>query len=594
MVKVTVDPLTRIEGHMRISTDVDSNGIIKNVQSSGMMFRGLERMLQGKDPRDAPIFVQRVCGVCPIAHGLTSLNSLDSLYNVAELVPQNALAIRNFIQGTNTIASAATHIYILFGPDLANPRYKDVLTSPKFENIGCSIWKELIERFAPISYKINGETIPVGTSYINAIPEKKRLQEAISLFTGKMPHTSIFYPGGVTCNPGIGEITKASSLLLKVMDFVRDYTLGVPLDIWTENTSKASSPDSAVNFLLDHLSNLVNKSNGNYTRENGFKDVEFYALFGSELISNKLGLPISLCHDTIGGYQDPNRIKFLSYGAYYDSSKDGYNPLSPKNERFLNSGLINGLNLEYEKLDPSKITESIKCSFYDDQVYSRTPYEGTTYPIADTDKIYYDGSLDSKYSWLKAPRYDGIPCEVGPLSRLLVAKDPLITGLAKVFLREGYSPANVYTRMIARMHEMTIILSQLLHWLDDIDPYRPFSVNIDLNNAKNSQGIGLWEAPRGALGNWITTDSNGKIKNYQSIVPSTWNLGPRDENGIPSPVEQALEGNAISGMHNILGHDYSNPISILHVGRSYDPCIACAIHTVDISGVYQSKHYKLF
>lgn len=597
MVKVTVDPLTRIEGHMRISTEVGSDGKIKHAQSSGMLFRGLERILQGRDPRDAPIFVQRVCGVCPIAHGLTSLNSLDSLYGVAESVPQNALAVRNFIQGANTIASAATHIYILFGPDLSNPRYKEVLTSTSLGlgNTGLSIWNELVGRFAPISYKINGEQIPVGSSYINAIPEKKRLQEAIALFTGKMPHTSILYPGGVTCNPGLGEIAKASEILLKVMDFVQNFTLGVPLDVWIENTVNSNNPDKAVTFLVEHLSSLISNANGDFSRENGFKDVEFYAAFGSELVGETLlNLPISLRHDTIGGYQDLNKIKFLSYGAYYDSSKDGYNPLSPQGERYFTSGLISGRNLDYEPLDTSKITESIKCSFYEDQVPSRTPYEGTTKPISDIEKIYYEGPLDSKYSWLKAPRYDGIPCEVGPLSRMLVAKDPLITGLAKVFVKNGYSPANVFTRMVARMHEITRIASNLLTWLDDIDPSRPFSVNIDFNNAKNNQGIGLWEAPRGALGNWVTTDSSGKIKNYQSIVPSTWNLGPRDENGIPSPVEQALEGNHISGMRNVLRHDYTNPIAILHVGRSYDPCIACAIHTVDLSGSFKSKDYKLF
>lgn len=598
MVKVTVDPLTRIEGHMRISAEVNE-GKIEKVQSSGMLFRGFERILQGRDPKDAPIFVQRICGVCPISHGLTSLNALDSLYGVAESVPQNALAVRNFIQGLNTIASAATHIYILFGPDLANPRYKEVLTSQHlgFKH-GASIWKELVGRFAPISYKINGEQIPVGSSYINVIPEKKRLQEAISLFTGKMPHTSIFYPGGVTCNPGISEIIQASDILLKVLDFVEKYTLGVPLDVWIENTVNVS-PEFAFNFLKNHISSLVENSNGDYSRENGFKDVEFYATFGSKLICDLFDLP-SLAHDTIGGYQNLDTIKFLSYGAYYDSSKDGYNPLSPKGERHFTSGLCkisgskNNLYLDYESLDTSKITESIKCSFYEDQTVSRTPFEGTTNPISDPEKIYYEGSLDSKYSWLKAPRYDGIPCEVGPFSRMLVSKDPLITGIANEFLKLGYSPANVFTRMIARMHEITRIASKLLYWLDDIDPSRPYAVSVNPNVAKNHQGIGLWEAPRGSLGNWVTTDSNGKIKNYQSIVPSTWNLGPRDENGIPSPVEQALEGNCISGMNNVLGANYENPIAILHVGRSYDPCIACAIHTIDLSGSNLPKEYKLF
>jgi len=598
MVKVTVDPLTRIEGHMRLAAEVDAEGKITNAQSGGMLFRGIERMLQGKDPRDAALFVQRICGVCPMSHGLTSVNALDDLYDVAERVPQNALAVRNFIQAANTIASHATHIYVLFGPDLANPRYRDVLTSESLGlgDTGKAIWGELVGRFAPLSYKLNGEAVPVGSSYLNAIPEKRRLQEAMAIFTGKMPHSAILYPGGVTCNPKLSDQTKAAAILLKVLDFVKNYTLGVDLDVWIENTVNARSPDAAVNFVVEHLAGLVSKAEGDFSRENGFKDVEFYAAFGSQLVGEKLlGLPVSLRHDLIGGYSDPSKIQFLSYGAYYKSGQDGYNPESPDGERFISSGIVKG-NLSREKFDSSKITESIQCSFYTDDQPSKHPYDGTTIPVTDANLINYEGPITSKYSWLKAPRYNGIPCEVGPLSRMLACGDPLVTGLAKAFADNGYSAANVFTRVVARMQETAKLAAKITDWLFEIDPEKPFAASLDLKAARDNRGIGVWEAPRGALGHWVSGDSNGKVKNYQAIVPSTWNLGPRDENGYPSPVEQALDGNIVSGAFSDLGFapDYTNPIAMLHVGRSYDPCVACAVHTIDLTGKNAPQNYELF
>lgn len=597
MVKVTVDPLTRIEGHLKIMADVGDNGYITSAQSGGMLFRGFERMLQNKDPRDASLHVARICGVCPISHTQTATNALDDLYSVADSVPENALAVRNFIQAANMVASHATHIYVLFGPDLANPRYRDVLTGSAL-NLGATgeaVWKELLGRFAPISYRMDGKAVPPGSGYINAVSAKKRLHQAIAIFGGKMPHPAVQIVGGVTCTPNVADISKIGALYLKVMDFVKEFTLGVPLDTWVQNTAYAKSPDAAVKFVTDHLANLVSKTpNNQFTRENGWKDVELFAAFGSELVGEKiLGLPASLRLDKLGGYSDPSKICFMSYGAYYKRGQDGYSPESPTGERFWTSGIVSG-DLKFEDFDSKKITESIQCAFYEDDVTSRHPYDGTTVPLADPAKLDLNAGPADKYSWLKAPRYNGIPAEVGPLARQIVAQDPLVTGLAKAYKDAGLSPANVYTRVLARMQEVAVLAYELVNWLNDIDPSKPFMTTVDLRAAKDSQGIGLWEAPRGALGHWIVGDSKGKVKNYQAIVPSTWNFGPRDENGVPSPVEQALLNNAISGVDNIGGADYTNPVAIYHVGRSYDPCIACAIHTIDATGKNAPKKYELF
>jgi F420-nonreducing hydrogenase I large subunit len=581
MVNVTVDPLTRIEGHQRISTEVDANGLITDAQSSSLIFRGFERILQHQDPRDAAFLTQRICGVCPLAHGLTATNALDELYGVADQVPKDALVMRNIFQGLNMVASHATHIYVLFGPDLANPAYKKVLTG--LGDTGNAVWNEMVGRFAPISYKMDGVAIPAGSSYMAAIPEKKRLQEAIALIAGRMPGPSSLYPGGYTYPANVADITKLSTYYLQVMDFVSKHTLKVDFNTWIENTYKASSPEKAVSFVTEHLQGLIDKSttSNDFSKEAGWGDVEFYAAFGSQLVGETLlGLPASLKHDTIGGYKDPSKICFVSYGGYY-KPKDGYDPRSPAGDRIFTSGVVTG-KLEYLKFDPDKVTESTAHSFYSNSNNDLAPVKGETVPFTDPAKIAFTGGSDSQYSWDKAPRYDGVPGEVGPLARMLNIKEPLVTGLAQTFAAKGYSAANVYTRMLARMQETAILAYELFNWVAvDYTPGGKISVPLDFNKAKNGKGMGLWEAPRGALGHWVSAGSDGKVTNYQAIVPGTWLMSPRDSKGIPGPLEQSLIGSKISPIGDV---DYTNPVGIFHMGRSYDPCISCAVHTIDLTG----------
>ncbi|WP_243684153.1 nickel-dependent hydrogenase large subunit [Methanosarcina barkeri] len=502
--------------------------------------------MQHQDPRDAAFLTQRICGVCPLSHGLTATNALDDLYGVAESVPKDALMMRNIFQGLNMVASHATHIYVLFGPDLANPAYKNVLTT--LGDTGNAVWKEMVGRFAPISYKMDGVAVPAGSSYLAAIPEKKRLAEMIALIAGRMPGPSALYPGGYTYPATVADVTKLASYYLQIMDFVSKHTLRVDFDTWIKNTYKASSPQKAVSFVTEHLQGLVDKStaSNDFSKDAGWGDVEFYAAFGSELVGEQiLGLPASLKHDTIGGYKDPSKICFVAYGGYY-KYKDGYDPRSPAGDRIFTSGVVSG-NLEYQKFDPDKITESTAHSFYQNSSNDLAPTKGETVPFTDPNKIVYTGGSDSQYSWDKAPRYDGIAGEVGPLARMLNIKEPLVTGLAQALNEKGYSAANVYTRMLARMQETAILAYELLNWVTvDYNPNGKISVPIDLNAAKNNSGMGIWEAPRGALGHWISAGSDGKVTNYQCIVPGSWLMSPRDSKGIPGPLEQSLIGSKIN------------------------------------------------
>lgn len=591
MVQVTVDPVSRIEGHYRINTEVDGDGVITDAQSNALLFRGFERLLQKHDPRDAALMTERICGVCPVCHSIAAANALDDLFGVADQVPKDALVMRNIHQGMNLIASHAAHIYVLWGPDLANPAYHDILI--QHGDMGSAVWGELSGRFAPLVNQYNGIRHPAGSSYLGAIGELRRLHEAISLFGGKMPHSVLQHVGGVVYSPHIGDIGELAAYVSKTAEFVETFTLGVSPDTWIENTYRASSPQNAVDFLLERLQELLGNSlsSNDFSHSSGWGDVPLFAAFGSELIGEQLlDLPISMKMDRAGGYSDPDKIGFLSYGLFFKPEKgDGYDPASPADDRVIPSGHMNG-HLELEEFDYRKISENITHSFYVDEEEDRAPWNGITVPEGDPDKINYTGGSESRYSWSKAPHYNGIPCEVGPLARLLIMGEPLTTGLVRAFEENGYSPANNYTRMIARMQEILVVIPELMEWiLQDLEPDTKVAVHTDLSMAKDSEGMGLWEAPRGALGHWIATGPDSMTTLYQAVVPSTWNLAPRNAQGIPSPVEQALIGTKISAAENALGVDYANPLGILHTARSYDPCLACAVHTIDRTGKHPDQ-----
>ncbi len=596
MVQVTVDPLSRIEGHYRVNTEVNEEGVITDAQSNGLLFRGFERLLQKQDPRDAALLTQRICGVCPVCHSIAAANASDELFGVADEVPKNALVMRNIHQGMNFIASHAAHIYVLWGPDLANPAYHEILM--QHGDTGNAVWKELAGRFMPIINQSNGIRSPAGSSYLGAIGELRRLHAGIALVAGKMPHAVLQHVGGVVYSPNVADIQQLADYVSKTAKFVETFTLGVSPETWIENTYRASSPEKAVNFVLEHLQELLNNSlnNNDFSHSSGWGDVPLFAAFGSELVGEKLlGLPISMKMDRAGVYPDPAKIGFLSYGVFFKPEKgDGYDPTSPADSRVIPSGYMDG-NLKLEKFDYNKIAESTTHSFYIDEEEDRSPWNGVTAPEENPEEIDYTGGSKSRYSWAKAPHYGGIPCEVGPLARLLIMGEPLTTGLAKAFQDNGYSPVNNYTRMVARMQEILVVMPELQKWiLQDLEAGGKVAVHTELSMAKDSQGMGLWEAPRGALGHWIATGPDSMVTLYQAVVPSTWNLAPRNSQDIPSPVEQALIGTKISAAENALGVDYTNPLGILHTVRSYDPCLACAVHTIDRTGKHPDSTIRIY
>jgi hydrogenase large subunit len=457
--KIIIDPVTRIEGHLKMTVEVE-DGKIVDAWSSGTMWRGLEVILKGRDPRDAQHITQRICGVCPMAHGTASNLCLDDAFGV--IVPDNGRIIRNLLLGANHLQSHILHFYHLaaldyvVGPDVPPfvPRYKGDYRLPK---------------------KINDVFV---AHYLQALEMRKKAHEMLAVFGGKMPPQITMLPGGVTVTPSVDKIASFLWRLREIEAFVNDVYV----------------PD--VLAVADVYSDYA-----------------------------KIGV---------------GHGNLLSYGAF---------PLDAQGkEKLFRPGLWTGKRIL--KLDTKKIAEEVKYSWYKDGTGGH-PYEESTQPEVEK---------SGAYSWLKAPRYDGKAYEVGPLARMWVNGD----------YQQGISVIN---RHAARALEAKKLAAEMQGWLLQLKPGQPSWAECSV--PEKGEGMGLTEGARGALGHWIKI-SGKKIENYQAVVPTTWNGGPRDEKGVRGPIEEAMIGTPIA--------DADNPLEVVRIIRSFDPCIACAVHLIKPNG----------
>ncbi len=460
-IRVTVDPVTRIEGHLKISVDI-SNGVVTDAFSSGSMFRGFEIILQGRDPQDAPNITQRICGVCPMAHGIASVYCLDDAFGVKP--PPNGRIVRNLLQGANFLQSHILHFYHLAaldyvkGPEVAPfiPRYEADYRLPK---------------------DINDAAVQ---HYLQALEMRRKTHEMGTVFGGKFPHVMTLIAGGVTESITESKVEKYRQYLLEIDDFI----------------NKVLVPD---------------------------------VLAVAGVYSDWL--------DIGRGCQN-----LLAYGLYPLSDQGAIENLLPQG-RYTQG--------QHEALDISKITEDVTNSWYKNETTGLRPAQGKTVP---------DPKKPEGYSWIKAPRYDGQPYEVGPLARMWIAKSPEVVAL-------GDKAFSVMGRHAARAYELAKVSGAMLEWLDQLEPGKPTFTPYEV--PQEAQGVGLHEGPRGALGHWISI-KDGVIQNYQAVVPTTWNAGPRDDRGQRGPLEEALIGTPVD--------DKDNPVEVLRVVRAFDPCLACSIH----------------
>lgn len=506
--KITIDPFTRLEGHLRIEVEVE-NGKVKDAWSTCPLFRGMEIVLKNRDPRDAWYLSQRICGVCPISHGHASTFGLEDAFGVTP--PDNARIIRNLIEGAQFVHShilAFYHLHALDYVDVvsalsANPteaslkkvqkKLKSFVDSGQLGPFANAYWGHSAYKLTP---EINLLAV---AHYLEALDMQAKASQLLALFGGKFPHMMTAVPGGVTITPTSETLAKALSRVKELQDWVTNVYIQDVLAI---------AP-----YYLDWTAIGVGHTN------------------------------------------------YLAWGVFED---DSYDPA----KRLLPQGAIFGGKLELHKPSLDQVTEHVTHSWYTNDSGPLHPKEGKTKPK-------YTGiDTDGKYTWVKAPRLNGKPMEVGPLARMLVAYiagnedvQSLINSTLETLGVGGKPEVLLSTlgRIAARALECKLIVDKMLVWTEDL-----------IGNFKNDQtdlwysydlpdsamGVGTWEAPRGALAHWNNIE-NGLLKNYQVVSPSTWNFSPRDDKGIRGPVEEALIGTPVENPEQ--------PIEIMRVVHSFDP-----------------------
>ncbi len=479
---IAIDPFNRIEGDLRIEIEVEDNTVL-SAKCSGIMFRGFERIMSGRSPMDALVITPRICGICSGSHGVAAAKALAQAQG-AEM-PDNGFYMKNLILGIEVVMSHLSHFYLLFAPDLAHPRYKNV-----------HVFEAVHQRFTGMS----------GSSVKLALKARQSALEIMGLVGGKWPNSLAIHPTGTTSTMNLSTLTRTIGILKEFQDFLEKRFLGCSLNEWLDIDS--------VDKLLQWQKDAAHSESD-------------LGLF--------LTLSLEAGFDRIG--KGPDR--YMSYGAYD----------LPNGSTWLPAGYYAGRTFPF---DQTLIKEHIGSSFFRDAVEARHPLEGVTVPLADK---------SGAYSWAKAPRYDGKTVEVGPLARMIIADDPLLTDMLHQV------DSSVMTRMFARLREMCRLTKEMSGWLEKINPAEPFYAIPSSRFTTN--GIGLTEAARGSLGHWMKISSN-LIDNYQVVTPSAWNMSPRDENGQPGPVEQAL-----AGTHVV---DPNDPVEVNHVIRSFDPCMSCTVH----------------
>jgi hydrogenase large subunit len=508
--KIVVDPVTRLEGHYKVEVVTD-NGVVKEAHSSGMMFRGLEIILRGRDPRDAQMYTQRICGVCPTSHSMAATLNLDSAFGLADKIPDNGRIIRNLILGAAHVSDHILHFYHLAALD-----YVDVTKILKYDGNDPALnsVKEFAKRgeLAPFVPRYEGDyrlsdKVNIGAlaHYVQALEMRRKGQEMLVIFGGKMPHNMAIIPGGVTATVTVDKIASFLWMLNELRDFVDNV------------------------YIPDVLA--VAEAYADY--------FEIGAGCGN----------------------------LLSYGSF---DLEGNNPDYTKRKRLMKQGTVS-TDLKLGALDMNKIMEYVKHSWYADSSTGKHPSKGITEP-----------QLGKKgaYSWVKAPRYDAKVYEVGPLARIAAtyaSGEPTVTKLVdSVLSKFKASPKALFSvlgRHAARALYTKFLADSMPEWLLQLKPGEP--AYIDYTIPDEAFGMGLVDGARGALGHWIEIKDK-KIANYQCVVPSTWNMSPKDDNGQPGPVEQALIGTKIK--------DENNPFEIGRIIRSFDPCLACAIHVITPKG----------
>jgi hydrogenase large subunit len=554
--RIVVDPITRIEGHLRIDVEVDG-GRVRDSWSSGQMFRGIEIILQGRDPRDAWLFTQRFCGVCTTVHAITSVRAVENAIGLE--IPLNAQLIRNLILIAHGLHDHIVHFYHLSALD-----WVDVVSALKADPAATA---KLAEDLSP--WPGNSRR---GLEAVKARLEALVASGQLGIFqNGYWGHPAMRLP------PEVNLL--AVSHYLQALDYQRKANQVVAI--------LGSKTPNIQNLAVGGVANAINLDNEatlNMAKLYAIKDL----LTEVSTFVHQVYLPDVLA---IGSMYP----EWLGYGAgvtNYLAVPDL--PLDAGATQFdLPGGTILGADFgSYAPMTSWKderfgtqVVESIAHSWYDGD-WSRHPYEEETVPK------YGEFEDRGKYSWIKSPRFDGKAMQVGPLAQVLMGYasghplfkkyvDSSLEALSKL-TGQKIGAGVVHStlgRHLARAIRCAVLADQALdHWgrlANNIGKGDTAIFNPPVFPKGEQRGFGVHEAPRGTLSHWIVI-RDGKIANYQAVVPSTWNAGPRDEKGQPGPYEASLLGNPVA--------DSERPLEVVRTIHSFDPCIACAIHTLDVEG----------
>jgi len=556
--RIIVDPITRIEGHLRIEVEIDENNVIQNAFASSTLWRGLETIVKNRDPRDAGFLMQRICGVCTFSHYRAGIEAVEDALDITP--PLNAKLTRSLMNQALFMHDHLVHFYHLHGldwVDITSALEADVSKASKEafkytkypiatgENDLLKV-KDRVKEFAargelgPFAnaywghetFKLTPEQNLIALShYLKALEVQRTAAQLMAMFGGKQPHPQSLTVGGVTCVMDLLDPSRMSEYLTKYKEVANFIEHAYYADILMAGKAYASEPSvTAQAGTMNFMSNEEMQLN--------------------------------------------------------------------KSEFLFDTGII--LNGDLSKVHPINedlITEEATHSWYKDDEPLH-PYDGKTNPnytgmseamtIGAEGKEVHSKVIDEKgkYSWIKSPRYDGKAMEVGPLASILVSYasgNEKIVKIVDKFLKETGLPTQaLFTtlgRTAARALQVKAIIDNGLETFDtlienlkvDQETYTTYKIDKD----KEYKGRFIGDVPRGMLSHWIRI-KNGVVENYQAVVPSTWNAGPEDSTGLKGPYESNLIGLKVK--------DITQPLEIIRVIHSFDPCIACAVHVMDTKG----------
>lgn len=558
MTRSIIDPITRIEGHLRVEMEVD-NGVVTDAWVSGGCFRGMELVVQDRTPEDAAQIVQRICGVCPVSHTHASSLAGEAAYGI--VIPNQARIIRNLVEGGQFLHSHILWLYTLAALDYVNPlnalnanvgKAYDLMeaagtscstdlktlmgTLTKFANNGqLSIFSGgwFLDGQAPEAYKLDPEADLICTAhYLEALNMQAKASEICGLIGGKMPHIMTLVPGGTAFVPTEEKLDELYSITREIRD-------------WVDSTM--------------------------------LPDTKIIASAYPEALGFGRGCG-----------------RYVAWGVFQRENFEMADRYMPSGVVYTNDGL------RLEDPDPSLIKEYVGHSWYVGDS-NLNPKEGVTDPlyteyyVAGTEHEengHMIGTVNDRYTWSKGPSYNGECMEAGPFSRVLAAylrggekNAYIVNNLDKLMADLNLTLPQLQStlgRVAARQVECSYIAHLMVDWVDEL---------IEALKGGDSEyfrapehltgyGCGMWEAPRGALYHDEHVD-NGRITGYQIIIPTTWNIAPRNAEGVRGPMEQALIGTPVANV--------DAPINALRTVHSFDPCTACAVH---VSEPATGKHFE--